>query len=611
MTQTSRKAEPVLRILGEVAIGFPPPPNTYRSVAYNNTSPNTNQAVWLEVHGNGTATAYTGKVEYGQNIRTGLAMEVADELGLPLSSVCMVMGDTDLTPWDMGTFGSQSTARVGLQLRKAAATARQTLLELASNRLDVPASQLVSTNGRVESQNDPRRSVTWADLLGQQEMMRSINDSVALKEQKEFTVMGKAATRIDAVDRVTGKMKYTQDIILPGMLFARVLRPPSRGAKLLSADTSVAKMMPGVAQVVHEGDLVAVLADNEEQAEAALKLIRAKWEEIPNQPSQIKVPEILQETGREFYTTQETGSLKDGFKAASGVLEETYYIPYVTHAPMEPRASVAKWDGDHLTVWAGSQRPFGLRSDLAKAFDMDESRVQIMTPEVGGAFGGKSVYVLALESAKLARAAKRPVRVAYNRAEDMSMTHSRPAALIQIKSGFKTDGTIVAWDFKAIHAGFTPMIGRRETPTPYNIPNVFVSVGCADSPIDTGAYRSLGAAVNNFAREVHMDEIAEQVGKDPLELRLQNMANPRWRRVLTEAAKRFGWSGGKPPTKRGYGIAIGPDVGSYMAECVEVEVQGKEVKVKRVTGVLDCGLVVNPEGAKNQVEGGIVQGLGS
>ena len=596
-----------LRIVGRAPV-IPLAPASYARAAYGNTEPATQEATWLVVRQDGRVTAYAGKVEYGQGIRTGFAMEVADELRVPLDAVDVVLGDTDLVPWDMGTFGSQSTARVGIQLRKAAATARLALLELATDALDLPASELTCRDGRVASTSDGARGVSYAELLAGRELTRELIEDVALTSQPEFTVMGKHALRIDAVARVTGAARYTQDVLLPGMLFAAVLRPPARGAKLLDVDTSVAERVPGVAQVAHDGDLVAVLAEEDETAERALGLVQARWEEKEGQPSHIDLPELLARSAADPYTTQEAGSLDDGFRAADGILETTYYLPYISNAPMEPRAAVAQWQDGRLTVWAGTQRPFGIRAELAQRFEMEEQRVRVIAPEIGGGFGSKSPYPIAHEAARLAKIAGRPVRVAYSRAEEMQLATHRPAALIEIKSGFTSDGRIVAWQYKGYHAGDRPFLGRRGSETPYDTPHVNVTVYVSHSPLPSGSYRSLGGAANHFARESHIDEIAAAVRVDPVELRLRNLSHPRFRRVLESAAERFGWSAA--PAKRGAGVAVGLDVGSYAAVCLQADVQGSEVRVGRVVAALDCGLTVNPDGAANQVEGSIVMGLG-
>ena len=602
---------PGLHIVGEVGQGFPPPPRTYARVAYANTQPDVSKARWLSVLPDGSVVAYAGKVEYGQGIRSGLAIEVADELRVPLTRVEVVLGDTDRVPWDMGTFGSQSTARVGLQLRKAAATARQVLLELAADRLDLPSSELQFDSGEVLSSADAGRRITYAELVGGARIIREIDDGIALTPPSEFTVMGKAQVRIDAESRVTGRAIYSQDVLLDGMLFASVLRRPWRGAKLASVDSTHAERMPGVERVIVDEDLVAVLADTDEHAGAAVAMLRAEWAEPAAPATSLDLPEILVNSGREPFVTQEVGALDEGFSAAAGTLDATYFLPYVSNAPMEPRAAVAMWSGERLTVWAGTQRPFGIRTELAQRFEMEESAVRVIAPEIGGGFGSKSPYNVAHEAARLARLAGRPVRVAYTRAEDMTYATMRPAALIRIRSGFTSDGRITAWECHAYHAGDRPFLGRRGSETPYDTPHVRVTTYTSDSPLATGSYRSLGGAANHFAREVHIDEIAAATGIDPVELRLRNLSHPRFRRVLERTATAHDWQTASGASLRGQGVAIGLDVGSYVATAVSLDVAGREVRVDRVTAALDCGLVVNPEGAKNQVEGSIVMGMGT
>ncbi len=611
---------PGLWIQGGAALGFPPPQSGYARGAYGNITPDYGPSPWLVVRPDGGVTAFAGKVEYGQGIRWGLAVEVADELRLPLDAVEVVLGDTERTPWDMGTFGSQSTFRTGLQLRKAAATARQTLLDLASSHLDLPVSDLFCANGVIRSRSDASHAVSYADLIGSERIIHDLDEDVPLTPESEFTVMGHDSARIDAIARVTGQATFSQDVQRPDMVFASILRPPTYGAKLDSVDTAIAEQMPGVVQVIHDGSLVAVLADSDEQAESALALIRADWTERDDHVSRWDLPTLLDESAHEPVTTQEAGDLDEGFRAAEHILESTYFIPYVSIAPMEPRAAVAEWDGpsdggsdsSQLTVWAGTQRPFGTRAELAEHFEIDESRIHVIAPEIGGGFGGKSIYRPAIEAARLARIAQRPVRVAYTRDEEMVWSTFRPAALIKIRSGFDAQGTLLAWDYHAAHTtADRPMIGQRGSETPYDVPHNRVVVAAATSPLRPGSYRSLGGSVNHFAREVHMDEIAATVGADPVELRLRNLSHPRFRAVLESAADQFGWQPAPQPSKRGVGVALGLDVGSYVAACVELDVQGKEVHVRRVSASLDCGLTVNPSGARNQVEGSVVMGLGT
>jgi isoquinoline 1-oxidoreductase len=511
----------------------------------------------------------------------------------------------------MGTFGSQSTARVGVQLRKAAATARHALLELAADALDLPASELTCRDGHVTTAGDGGRAMSYTDLLAGKRLERELQEDIALTPRDDFTVLGRAAQRIDAVARVTGSAHFSQDVSLPGMLFAAVLRPPSYRAKLTDVDLSAAERMPGVVQAIRDGDLAALLAETDEAAGRALEVARATWDEPGDRSSHLDVPELLVRDADEGFVTQEAGSLEEGFATADAVLEATYFVPYISNAPLEPRAAVASWQDGRLTVWAGTQRPFGIRTELAQRFEIEERDVRVIAPEIGGGFGSKSPYPIAHEAARLAKIAGRPVRVAYTRAEDMTQATFRPAALIQIKSGFTSDGKIVAWQFDAYHAGDRPFIGRRGAESPYDAPHVKVTAYASKSPLPTGSYRSLGGAVNHFARESHIDEIAAAVGIDPVELRLRNLSQPRFRRVLQAAAERFGWTPAAPPSQRGMGVSIGLDVGSYVGMCAQVDVQRSEVRVQRVAAALDCGLTVNPEGAANQVEGSIVMGMGA
>jgi len=600
-----------LIIRGGSALGLPLPSTGYARQAYGNVTPDFGPARWLSINADGAVTVYAGKVEYGQGIRWGLAMATAEELGLDPATVRVVLGDTAETPWDIGTFGSQSTRFTGVQVRRAAATAREAL-DLAVTMLDLPTQDLACESGRVSSKSDPGRSLNFAALLAGLYVVCDITDDVTLNPPGEFTVLGTTTNRLDALERVTGRAVYSQDVTRSGMVYARVLRPPTYAATLVRANDSIAKQMPGVAMVVVDDDLVAVLAETDQQADAAFNLLTAEWSERGDHPSHWELPALLAEGARDPVVTQEAGDIEAALARAAHRLEATYYVPYISVVPMEPRAAVAEWVGDSLTVWAGTQRPFGTRGELAQACGVDESQVRVIAPEIGGGFGGKSIYRPAIEAARLARLARRPVRVAYTRAEEMTYTTFRPAALITIRSGFDGDGRITAWDYHAIHTTTDrPMIGQRGSETPYASDHVRAVVSAGPAPLRPGSYRSLGCAVNHFGREVHIDEIASRLGIDPVELRLRNLADPRYRRVLEVAAEQFGWRTATAPSGQGVGVEIGLDVGSYAAECVAIDVQGKEIIVNRVSSAVDCGLIYNPEGVRAQMEGAISMGLGS
>lgn len=598
-----------LAIVGSIAPGYPASASGYGAAAYGNIQPGLPQARWLLIRPDGKVTAFAGKVEYGQSVRTGFAIEVADELRLPVTDVEVVLGDTEAAPWDMGTFGSQSTARTGLQLRRAAATARETLLEMAANRLNLLVQDLLLADGRIASKANPDRSVTYGELVSGELLEHEIDEFAPLTASEEFKVMGSPAVRLDAEARVTGRAVYAQDVALPSVLFARILRPPALSARIATIDTAPAERVAGVVTVVSEGDLVAVLAEDDDSADRAISLIEATWED-ESEGSHLDIPRLLIVTKRDPIKVQEAGDVSAALGRAEHCLEATYYIPHVSTLPMEPRAAVAAWEGEKLTVWAGTQRPFGMRSELATHFRIPEANVRVIAPEIGGAFGTKSWFPAGLEAARLARLADRPVRVAYSRQEDTATGTFRPAALIEIKAGFRSDGTLTAWESSAIHAGPFSNIARRGSETPYDVENVGVTIYSAQSLVRVGSYRSLGGAVNHFATESHVDEIATALGMDPVEFRLRNLSHPRFRRVLEAAADSFGWKAGASPSQRGTGVAIGTDVGSYVGTCLELSVEGREVKVGRVVTALDCGLTVNPEGARNQVEGSTIMGIG-
>jgi isoquinoline 1-oxidoreductase len=569
------------------------------------------EARLLSMDRQGRVTAFSGKVEYGQGIRSGFALAIADELDVPVASVRVVLGDTGMVPHDRGTTGSASTRTVGAQLRRAAATARRTLISLASERWAVDAERLTTGDSQVVDGEDPGRKISYSELLQGQALTVPIPEDAAIKTPEGFELMGRDAQSTDALSRVTGQAKYSRDFAVPGMLYGRVLYPPSHGASLRELDTARAKRVLGLVSLIQEDDFVGVIGEREDIVDYALDAIRARWDEVPDLPSDWDLPDFMKRSQGETVVLREEGSLAAGFNQAEHVLESTYVVPFVSTAPMEPGAAVASWDGDSLTVWCGDRSPFGVREGLALALGVSEEQVRVITTEVGGSFGTRNTPRLACDAARLSKAAGRPVRVASSRSEEFEQSTVRPAALIEIRSGVKADGTITAWEYMAYHAGGGAFRGQRGADTLYNTPNVRVAVAGTESPLNSGSYRSLGGAVNHFAREVHIDEIAATVGMDPVELRLANLSHPRLRHALAEAAKGFSWGSRGQGTSVGFGAAIGYDAGSYVAECVELAVEGPEVKVQRVVAAFDCGLVTDPDGARNQVEGSIMMGIGT
>ena len=566
-------------------------------------------AVLLTIDSGGQVAVYSGKVEYGQAIRHGFALAVADELSIPPASVDVVLADTARVPWDRGTVGSASTRTTGVQIQRAAITARMVLVELAASHFGIDAEFVELSGGRVLNPVTCD-SLGFGDLLKGQSIEREIPDSIPPINPSPLTADAHRGVRIDAVEKVAGRAKYAQDLFISGMLHGRVVRPPTYGAKLVAIDAGRAERIPGFVSVVRDGDFAGVVAETESAADYARESVRVRWDEKRDDASDWNLPSLLKENAGEKAVLQEAGNLQEGFASADSIIEGTYYAPYVANSQMEPSAAVARWDGDDLTVWCASRGPFAERTQLATALGIDESHIRVISQTVGGSFGTKTPSV-SLEAALLARQSGRPVKVTYTREEEFQWSTVRPAALIEIKAGATSAGKLTAWEYSAYHSGENAFRGRRGAPTPYDVANNHVAVAGSISPLMSGSYRSLGGAVNHFARETHMDRIARQLEIDPLEFRLKNLSHPRYLRVLRAAADHFGWANRQERDGIGYGIAVGWDAGSYVGQCAEVSVVDRQVSVSRVTVAFDCGAVINPDGVRNQVEGSVVMGMGT
>ena len=565
---------------------------------------------FLRIGEDGRVTGFTGKVELGQGVITSLAQMLADELDVSLDSVHMVMGDTDLCPWDRGTFGSMTTRFSGPPFRAAAAEAKAVLVELAAEQLGVAKERLKTKDG-VVYEDAGKKKVTYAELAKGKKILRHVKGA-ALETSSDFTIIGKPTLRKDSIDKVTGRAKFSGDLKEPGMLCARILRPPAHGAKLVSVDTSGAREILGV-QVIQEGDLIAVLHPKPDIAEKALGRIKAKFDEPKPYADDKTIFEHLLKVAPEGEVVVEGGSLGEGEKAADHVVGETYLNSYVAHAPMEPHTALAKMEGNKLTIWASTQTPFPLKEAAASLLGMPVENVRVITPFVGGGFGGKSNIRQALEAARLAKLTGKPIQVAWTRAEEFFYDTFRPAAVVKIKAGVTHSGLISFWDYGVYFAG------ARGSEQFYNIPHHRTMAygsgwtGVPGShPFATGPWRAPGNNTNTHARESHIDALAAKAGIDPVEFRLKNLKDERMRRVLQAAAEKFGWSPAKAPSGRGNGVACGTDVGTYVAHMAEVEVDKNtgDVRVKRVVCAQEMGLCVNPEGAKLQMEGCITMGLG-
>jgi nicotinate dehydrogenase subunit B len=563
---------------------------------------------WLHIGENGTVTVYTGKVEVGQNIRTSLSQAVADELDVPVSKIQMVMGDTQLTPFDMGTFGSRTTPTMSPELRKAAAAARELLIGLAASRWQVDRRRLVASGGKITDAAN-KRSVEYGALIKGQQLTQSISSEDTLIPATAWKVQGQSTAKVDGRDFVTGKHLYPSDQKVPEMLHGKILRPAAFGATLASLDSHDAEQIPGVT-VVHDGNFVGVTAPSTEVASRAVAAIRAEWKAEP-QPSNRELFEYLKKNVIEGDdptgdgSRYVTGSVEKAMASAEHRLEQTYTVSYIAHAPLEPRAALAKWTSDNLTVWTGTQRPFGVRSELAEAFRIPEERVRVLMPDTGSGYGGKHTGEAAIEAARLARAAKRPVKLVWTREEEFTWAYFRPAGVIEVRGGIRGDGTIAGWEFHNYNSGSA---GIR---TYYDVASQRIEFHAARTPLRQGSYRALAATANHFARESFMDELALLAKMDPLEFRLKNLKNERLRAVFEAAAKTFGWGRAKV-AGQGFGVGGGFEKAGNIATCAEVAVDRKsgDVKVVRVVTAFECGAIVNPDNLRNQIEGSNIMGLG-
>ena len=561
---------------------------------------------WLHIGEKGDVTVFTGKVEVGQNIRTSLAQAVAEELNVSLPSIRLVMGDTQLVPFDMGTFGSRTTPVMNLQLRRASAAARDALIAIAAKQWNTDPAHLSAADGKVLEASS-QRSATYSELVRGQQITQLLPAEDPLIPPARWTVAGRSVAKVDGRDFVTGAHRYPSDQKLPDMIYGKIVRPPSFNATLVSVDSSEVSAMPGVT-VVRDGNFLGVAAPTSALAAKAAAVVRATWKSDP-QPSSSQLFEYLKSNqeppgDRGDHSRSEAGNVKAAFATTQNRLQSTYNINYIAHAPLEPRAALAQWQDDQLTVWTGTQRPFGVRGELASAFHIPEQKIRVLMPDTGSGYGGKHTADAALEAARLARATKRPVKVVWTREEEFTWAYFRPAGVIEVTSAADPSGKLTAWEFHNYNSGTA---GIR---TYYEVPNQLIEFHPVKSPLRQGSYRGLAATANHFAREVHMDEIAHALQMDPMEFRILNLKEERLRAVFLEGAKKFGWSGTKPAS-HGYGVGGGFEKLGYVATFAEVTAaHDGSIKILRVLTAFDCGAIVNPDGLRNQIIGANIMGLG-
>jgi isoquinoline 1-oxidoreductase len=534
----------------------------------------------LHIANDGAITVMTGKVECGQGARAEITQAAAEELGISPDRVQLLMGDTDLCPDDGITAGSRTTPSTLPSVRQACAAARAMLVKLVGEGQPLDYSKLATSDS-----------------------LKQTPEGATLTPPKDWKVLGASAQRPNRRDVVTGAHQYPSDIIRPGMLYGKVLRPIAFGATLKNIDLAPAKAIPGVT-VVRDGNFIGVCAPTTHEAKQAIAALEktAEWDAAQG-PSSATLFAHLRDHAR-------GGIPENPFENANGArpFQQNYNVAYIQHAPLEPRAAVAEWTDGKLTVWTGSQNPFGCRRELTGAFHLEESSVRVIVPDFGGGFGGKHTGECAVEAARLAKAAGKPVAIRWTREEEFTWAYFRPAAAIDVQATLDPAGRITSWHFVNINSG------RSSIDSPYRIENSKADYVDSDPPLRHGSYRALAATANTFAREVAMDELAVLAKQNPLEFRLAHLApDDRLRAALEEAAKQFRWNGRAQTPNIGVGLACSTDKGSFVAACAEVEVDPSTntYRVRRIVQTFDAGAVTNPENLISQNQGGIVQALGA
>lgn len=552
----------------------------------------------IRIERDGTVSAFSGKIDFGQGIRTAFAQLVADELDVPIERVNVVLGDTAQVPFDFGTFGSHSVAQETPLLRKAAAYARQQLIARASKRLGVPADKLETEQGTVTDRGS--RRVAYADLLDGAPLAGPIPDRVPLLPESRRRYAGKPLSRVEARDIVTGRATYVADVRLPGMLRGAIVRPPQRGAKVRSVDDARVRDMPGV-RVIRSGDVVGVVAETEALARSAAGAVVVDWEVAPVEGPSAEVP------------MREDKGVDAKLANAKTSLARTYVLPPIANAPIGPSAAVADVRPDGATMYVGTHRPFGVREQIATIVGLPEDRVRVIPQITSGTYGRNSHADAAIEAAILSKAAGRPVLLQWTREEEFAWAPSRPEAVLEVSAGLGGDGRIVAWRYEEhtnVHtaAGLDPQVlgvtsGRNAIP-PYTGFPARVTLYIEPTRLRTANFRSLAAAENVFAIESFMDELALAAGQDPLAFRLAHIDDARLRKVVERVVDRSGWK----KSESGRGLACTTYHDTRIAQVAEVSVaESGAVRLERVWCVVDPGETVNPDGVRNQIEGGIQQ----
>ncbi|MCK4879037.1 MAG: xanthine dehydrogenase family protein molybdopterin-binding subunit [Bacteroidales bacterium] len=565
---------------------------------------------FLTIYEDGTVICHVGKIEMGQGPITSLPQQVADELDVSIESIKMVMGDTSTCSYDAGTWGSLTTREYSHYLRAACAEARAVLIQLAAEHLNITPSNAKVKEGVVFDANNPEKKISYGWLTKGQRIERTADEKPEVKDHTAFHYVGQSMLHADGRLKVTGEAVYTADVPMPGRVYAKVLRPHSHQVELKSVDYSEAEKIEGV-EVVRDGELIAVLHELPDMAERALATIRAEYTTDQKEVDDKTVFDYLLNAPADSSEVASSGNLDEGKLLADHLFESEYYDGYKAHAPIEPHTAMAKWEGDKVTVWASAQSPFGAQDQIARELEMELEDVRVISPFLGGGFGGKIYHPQVMEVVKIAKLAQKPVLLAYTREEEFFKDYFRPAAVVKIRSGVTKNGKITLWDFEQYFAG------NRGSDTIYDVPNTLTTGygekrGSPVHPFPTGAWRAPANNTNTFARESQIDMMAARVGMDPVEFRLHNLADKKMIAVIEALAEKFGYTPAKGPSGRGIGMACGTDAGTWVAVMIEVKVDQETGEVQPIRAAVsqDLGMCVNPQGIIVQAEGCVTMGMG-
>ncbi|MDB5760131.1 MAG: isoquinoline 1-oxidoreductase subunit beta IorB, molybdoprotein [Burkholderia sp.] len=595
---------------------------------------------WLAVAANGDVTVFCGKVELGTGVTTGLTQIVAEELDFPVSRIRMIMGDTAIVPDQGTTTGSKTIQMGGPQLRRVAAEARAVLQELAAARLNVQPDAIVIRNGIAYAAAAPERTLTFADLLGGRRFERTLTGQARPKPIAEYAVVGTAVPRVDLPAKVAGSFRYVHNIRLPGMLHGRVVRPAAIGATLVRVDQASVRGMD--VRVVVRGNFVGVVAKREETAIAAARKLKAEWAIPAAAGEQFDIHRELRTYASQTQPVKANGDAEAGLGSAARVVKASYATPFQMHGSIGPSCGVADVRDGAATVWCGTQHSFGLVTAVAKVLELPPERVRVAWTEASGCYGHNGADDSAVDAALLSQAVGKPVRVQWMRQDEHGWGPKGPAMVIDVAAGLDADGNIVAWDFinltsthstrprhqpgntlGGILIGHAPAYelsnGGRNADVTYEFPAKRVRIRYhKSSPLRPSALRGLSAYPNTFANESFIDELAVLAKADPVEFRLRYLKDERARKVIGTVASLSKWDtagvvqkDGNVASGRGIAYCQYENENAYVAVVAAVEVNRGDgrVRITQLFAAQDCGLIVNPDGVRNQVEGCLVQGM--